>query len=165
MTLDELTYPFLKFQQEIKQGLWTWHKIEGDRKCSSLLKVGKPQFGPCKLPFHIRIILYKYSTWIQNYQVLVTPHGQREEAKSTKGPGLPRLRTPWYTEAMFLLKSALDSTRLPGQLPSKLTSVYKHHARHQVVFLNSEEPHERVFFTQSLIHSEYFCSTNSLNHH
>lgn len=59
MTLDQVRHPFLKFQKEIEQGLWTWHKIEGDRKCSSLLKVGKPQFGPCKLPLHVSIILYR----------------------------------------------------------------------------------------------------------
>lgn len=75
MTLDQVRHPFLKFQEEIEQGLWTWHKIEGDRKCSSLLKVGKPQFGPCKLPLHVSIILYNRhncSAWKQNYRVLIT---------------------------------------------------------------------------------------------
>lgn len=59
MTLDQVRHPFLKFQKEIEQGLWAWHKIEGDRKCSSLLKVGKPQSGPCKLPLYVSIILYR----------------------------------------------------------------------------------------------------------
>lgn len=59
MTLEQLQHPFFKPQQEIKQRFWAWHQVERNRQSSSLLKIGKPKFGPCKFPLHISVILDK----------------------------------------------------------------------------------------------------------